>query len=211
MPVVRPVGRTARTAFLLGLLALAGLGACGGDDTPSSAGATVPKATTPTTAADPYAVPATIDAAYLNKVFVALEHVDGDATRLIIESRTFPPEAAKRLQAIYGDDEFKKQTNLWLDLITSGLKGFRNPPGVRLTKVDRVISARPECVYAAVLRDYSQLSATPSPAAIEYVVLRAAGPNSDPFTLNPTPWEIAAEGYNQDGSEPTDQCASPPS
>jgi hypothetical protein len=201
------VGKQVRRIILLGLIASVVAGACGGKGPPAATQATVPQSAPSTTAADPYAVPATIDAAYLNRVFAALEHVDGDATRLILESRTFPPDAAKRLQAIYAVDEFHNQTNLWLDLISGGLTGFRQPAGERLTSVHNIISLKADCIYAAVIRDYSQLSTTAAAPATEYIELRPAAPNSDPFSLNPTPWQIAAEGYNRDGSQPSDPCA----
>ncbi len=191
---------------MLGLLALAGLGACGGDDTPTPAGATVPKATSSTTAADQYAVPPTIDAAYLNKVFAALEHVDGDATRLIFESNTLPLEAAKRLRSIYGEEEFQQQVDLWLDLIIKKELSRSKPnPGDRVTSVRQVIRGTQECVYVAVARDYSQIVGNPAPTA-EYVGLRPADGARDPFELNPTPWMIFFDGSNRDGSAPPNPC-----
>ena len=207
MPVVRPVGRSARSAaILLGLLALAGLGACGGNDTPSSAGATVPKATSSTTPADPYAIPPTIDAAYLNKVFAALERVDGDATRLILQSKTLPPEAARRLRAIYDEEEFKAQVDLWLDLITKKELGRSKPnPGDRVTTVRQVLRGGGDCTYVAVARDYSQIIGDPAPTA-EYVGLKPSDATRDPADLNPTPWMIFFDGSNRDGSAPPDPC-----
>ena len=88
----------------------------GGDD---STEATVPRATTTT---DPYAVPATIDIAYLNRVFVALEKINGDATRLIVAAKRITPEAATLLHAILTDEEFKIQAEIWNDDIDKGLR-----------------------------------------------------------------------------------------
>ena len=194
---------------MLGLLALAGLGACGGSDTPSSAGATVPKATSTTTPADPYAVPPTIDAAYLNKVFAALERVDGDATRAVVASKDFVPDAAKRLRAIYAEEEFKEQVDLWLDIvIKKQFDRFNTPPGDRSSVVEKVMTGRPDCVYVAVRRDYAAVAVTPPAADVEYVALRPADDGRDPFELNPTPWMISSEGYRSDGAVPRDPCAS---
>lgn len=192
---------------MLGLLALAGLGACGGSDTPSSAGATVPKATSTTTPADPYAVPPTIDAAYLNKVFAALERVDGDATRLILQSKMLPPPAAQRLASIYGEEEFRQQTNLWLDLVTEGLTGFLPLPGDRATAVSEVVTAKPDCVFVAVKRDYSAITGSVGAGRTIYVELRPLDPVRDKFDFNPTPWMVDSEGYNTDGSVPDNPCA----
>ena len=185
---------------------MAGVGGCGGDDTPTPAGATVPKATTPTTAADPYAVPATIDAAYLNKVFAALEHVDGDATRAVVANQDFVPDAAKRLRAIYAEEEFQNQVRLWVDLVNKGLAGFKSPPGDRRTAIVDVHTATPQCVFVAVRRDYSGVIGSVGAGRTNYVALRPLDLARDPSDLNPTPWAIAWDGYNTDGSTPGDPC-----
>jgi hypothetical protein len=189
---------------LLGI-ALAACGG-GGDDQPTSR-ATVPDRPATTVAADPYAVPATIDAAYLNRVFLALEEIDGQATRLILENKAYVPEAALRLNAIYGKEEFDAQTNLWVDLINQGLTGFKSPAGNRRTITERVLTATPQCVYAAVVRDYSAISQSPPPNSVEYVALRPLDHSRDSKRLNPTPWMIVKEGYRSDGSVPPDPCS----
>jgi hypothetical protein len=202
------VGRSARTAILVGLLALAGLGACGGNDTETPAGATVPKATSSTTPADLYAVPATIDAAYLNKVFAALEHVDGDATRAVVASKNFVPDAANRLRAIYAEDEFQEQVNLWLDvIIEKRLNRLKPSPGDRSSVTAKVHTAAPECIFVAVMRDYSPVAIAPGPPDLEYVTLRPIDPQRDPLDLNPTPWMIESAGLRSDGSVPSNPCA----
>ena len=69
----RRVRRVLRRVVALALL----LTAC-------SSGHRVPTAQVrpaPPTTADPYAVPAVIDIAYVNRVLAALDQVDGDATR----------------------------------------------------------------------------------------------------------------------------------
>src|SRR5581483_2350776 len=92
--------RAAAGLVSVGLL----LSACGKSATAHQAASTKlpqptvpPTAPTTTTPADPYAIPATIDAAYLNRVFLALEHIDGDATRLIVANKKLVPEAARHL------------------------------------------------------------------------------------------------------------------
>jgi hypothetical protein len=193
---------------LLGLLALAGLGACGGDDTPAQAGATVPKATTPTTAADPYAVPATIDAAYLTKVFAALDGVDGDATRLILRTKNLPPEAAERLASIYGEKEFRVQTGRWLDVLEAGnLAGYKPEPGNLKTSVVRVISSNSQCVFLLGQRDHSAIAVSPPAPQDTYFYLQPLEPIRNRKQFNPTPWMISGEGFNSDGSAPGDPCA----
>ncbi len=90
---------------------------CSADGTDSSSGATVPRATSTT---DPYAVPATIDIPYLNRVFAALERINGDATRLIVAAKRITPEAAALLHAILTDEEFKDRSEIWNDEIEAG-------------------------------------------------------------------------------------------
>jgi hypothetical protein len=192
----------------VGLFALAGLGACDGNDTETPAGATVPKATSSTTPENQYAVPAAIDAAYLNKVFAALEHVDGDATRLIVAGKNLVPEAAKRLRAIYAEEEFNAQVNLWLDIIIEKrLDRLKPSPGDRSSVTTKVHTAAPECVFVAVMRDYSPVAIAAGPPDLEYVTLRPVDPQRDPFDLNPTPWMIEAAGLRSDGSIASNPCA----
>lgn len=206
LAVVGAVGEQRRSTVLLGLLALVAAGACAGNAAPASTGATVPKVAPTTIAADPYAVPAKIDEAYLNKVFAALEHVDGDATRLIVAGQTLVPEAAKRLRAIYAEDEFQAQVNLWLDIVIKKDLGRSKPnPGDRRTTVSQVLTATPGCIYAAVNRDYSAIVDDSTPSA-EFVGLKPSDPARDSFNLNPTPWMVFFDGSNKDGSTPSDPC-----
>lgn len=201
------MGRSARSV-LLGLIALAAAGGCGGNDTPPApAGATVPRSAPTTAPADPYSVPATIDAAYLNRVFEALDAVDGDATRLIVRTKSLPPAAAERLIAIYSDDELKIQTGRWLDVIEAGMTGYRPDPGNLKTSVVRILSSTPRCVFVVVKRDHSAIAVNPQPVRETFVFLGPLDPVRNKKQLNPTPWMIEGEGFNSDGSMPGDPCA----
>jgi hypothetical protein len=200
--------------LLLPLLVVA-VGACGGGD---ESGSDIPEATVPTAApstasptttapADPYAIPAQIDAAYLNRVFEALERVIGDAARIIVTQQAYPPEAADRLYSVYTEDEFQDQTRIWLDAISGGLRTFRSSPGDRLTTVKRIVSASRSCVFVEAIRDHSRTASEPVPPRSTYVALRPKALDRDRAQLNPTPWIISGEGYNADGSQPPDPCA----
>ena len=74
----------------VGVLLLVGLvvlGACGGgDDDALGPTATLPQATTTT---DPYAVPAVIDEAYVNRVLAGLDQAVGEVTRLVVSLSRF--------------------------------------------------------------------------------------------------------------------------
>jgi hypothetical protein len=170
----------------MALCALLALSSCANSPRSSSAGATVPGSTTTT---DPYAVPATIDAPYLNRVFLALEKIDGEASRLIVATRRIPPEAATLLHSIFTDEEFKVQAEGWNADIDKGLGNFRTPPGDRVTTVRRIIVVQPTCVAVEVERDYSAVTVDPQPGATALVAL-AMRP---PLGANRTPWVISSQ------------------
>lgn len=194
-------GFAQRTAAALAATALL-LTACGKSSSPASAHATVPPAApTTTTPADPYAVPATIDAAYLNRVFAALDHVDGDAARIIVANKQLERDAADRLAAIYSRDEFTAQTNAWLDLL-GRLNEVKSPPGDRKTTTKRIIVGQATCVFAEVERDYSALATSPKPPSTVFLSLTATASKA----LNPTPWVIDFVGTRSDGTQPTSPC-----
>lgn len=98
--------RTALPAALAALALLASA-ACsdGGGASKGSAGANPTLATEPprTTTTNPYAVPAVIDVAYVNRVLLGLDAAVGDIVRLIIQTRNIPPEALDRLSAVYAE------------------------------------------------------------------------------------------------------------
>src|SRR5207253_2548071 len=145
--------------------------------------------------------------AYLNRVFLALEHIDGDATRLIVANKKLVPDASKHLIAIYDEEELARQSSAWLDLLAKGLKGIRPDPGDLQTTVSRVLSQRSTCVYVEVHRSYDNIRTTPKAVSTEYISMRPLDRIRDPAHLNPTSWMITAEGYNRDGSVPSDPCA----
>jgi len=182
------------------------LGACGASSPRATTSATVPATVASTAAADPYAVPATIDAAYLNRVFAALEHIDGDATRLIVANGKLFPAATDKLAAIYASDEFTAQTNVWLDLIDRGIAGFKRPPGDLITTVVRVLSVKASCLFVEVHRDYNAIRTEPEALSTEFISLEPRTSSAGPEAMNPTPWLISGEGYNKDGSTPADPC-----
>lgn len=199
-----------RTLVAAGVAAALVLSACrGGDD--GGASPTVPTAsTTTTTLPDVSVIPQVIDEAYLNGVLAALDDVYGEAVRIIVETKRFPPEAADRLNAVYGDEEFEHEANTWVQSLARDpeLRNFRPEPGNRKTKVERIIAASPSCVWMAVRRDRSASNFDPGPDRIEYVALRPLDRSNDPKGVNPTRWMITTEGYRADGSQPDNPCAS---
>jgi hypothetical protein len=168
------------------------LAACSDASSDSRSGATVPRATTTT---DPYAVPATIDIPYLNRVFLALDHIDGDARRMILAAKRITPQAADLLHSIVTDAEFKVQADIWNDFIDQGAPGMRADPGDRKTTVLRVIRAGASCVALDVQRNYNAIRVEPKdPSATKVSLVRRAA-----VPPNPTPWAIAGEGTVRGG------------
>jgi len=95
---------------------------CKGPSEPLVPTATVPQATTTT---NPYAVPAVIDEAYVNRVLAGLDQALGDLVRLVVSTKSIPPEALDRLRALYVGVHRQFQ----LDLLSADLQmGFANYP-----------------------------------------------------------------------------------
>ncbi len=90
-------------------VALLVLAACGGDKEPLGPTATVPQ---PTTTTDPYAVPAVIDEAYVNRVLAGLDQAVGDIVRLVVSTRDIPPEVIDRLKAMYVGDALQLKSTI---------------------------------------------------------------------------------------------------
>ena len=199
--------RTAIRAVLACIL-LAALAACS-DSSSDKAGPTATVATepAPTTTIDPYAVPAVIDVAYVNRVLAGLDAAIGDVVRLIIRAKTIPPEAIDRLKVIYVDPA---SLQLTIDSFQSDMrKGFSNyktNPGNGTTNVTRLITATSNCIFAEIDRDYTAVGNSPSPTAgREWVALKNVGAEERHY--NPTDWAFIYEGFPADRTQPRDPCA----
>jgi hypothetical protein len=196
--------------LLTGLLLTASLAACNNSsnaDRGTAAANTVATAPATTTTTNPYAVPAVIDAAYVNRVLAGLDQVLGDATRLIIRSKTITSDAYDRLRATY-------LSNGLLQLVVDGIEeearkgfnGYKPAPGNRLTTVTQVVTAQPSCIFVRVQRDYSAMSPGPSPADPQWVALRPMDRSRDPNGHNLTSWAMIYDGFTADNSQPGNPC-----
>ena len=192
----------ATAALLPALLAAAG---CGSSKPASTTQATVPSTTISATAS--YAIPNRITAAYVQRVINALDEVDGQATRLIVEHRALVPQAVYRLKAINSDPWFTEVADTWADQLAHGLKGYRLVPGDKKDVVSRVISANSSCVFVSVLTDYSLVSTVEQSRQVNYLQMVPLPTGRDPSHYNPTPWSVKIEGYNSRGLVPGDPCA----
>jgi hypothetical protein len=189
--------------LLLVLLAACSKG--GGGATAPTTVRTLPSTTTTTA---PFAIPAVIDEAYVERVLNALNKIEGDAARVIVREQAVVPEAAAILRAVYLRAELNDQLRLWNDAIEKGLDALRDPPGDRRTAVHRVLSARPECIFVEVRDDYSAVLDAPQPPAPNFFALAPRSAEQDAAARNPTPWMISLDQVSSDGAPPVNPCAS---
>jgi hypothetical protein len=193
-----PVRRAAAAVVGLSLLAACSTGS--GKSGPP--GATVGTAPPQTTTTDPYAVPAVIDAAYVNRVLAGLDAANGDIVRLLVSTKTITPEMIERLKALYIDrDLLQLQIDSMQTDLHRGLTGVKPNPGNSLTTVSEFITKSPSCVYAKVFRDATLVAVSPDPRfATQWVALKPAPAIS---SLNPTGWAYVYEGFQRDLTAPT--------
>jgi len=176
------------------------------EDVPS---ATVPTAPATTTTTDPYAVPAVIDEAYVNRVLAGLDEAVGEVVRLMVRTKTIPREAVDRLRAVYATDRLLDQI---LDSLSRDvafrLATYRPEPGNKKSQVLEVLSAVKSCIFARVSRDYSEVAANPTPGnRVEWVALRPLEASRDPFAYNTPAWAYIYEGFQEGGQPPErDPC-----
>jgi hypothetical protein len=186
------------------------LGACSdgdGDGRRDQSRATVPtapsttSAVTSTTAGDDFAVPATIDVAYVQRVIDELDRLDGEATRLIVESKELVLPAATYISAVYAPDELNVQLGLWADEVNDGLERYRRPPGAVVTTVERLVRSEQSCVIAEVRRDFSRVATDTEAPRVSFMTLEPRRDNQDRGRLNRTPWMITAAPLDQREAE----------
>src|SRR5438874_4645827 len=122
------------------------LAAChGGGHTPDTLPPTS-SSTTPTTV--DYSIPPVIDAPYVTKVMQALDHLYGDAARIMARNRSVNEEFTKHLAALYTDRFFRLARDAWTKDLAEGLPTLAPRPGDPRTTVDELLRADPNCVFA---------------------------------------------------------------
>lgn len=112
-----------------------------GDPGPAPAGATVPTAALVTTATSPFAVPPVIEVAYVKRVLAVLDAADGTAFRLYVRDRTITNEIRDRLSVLEATAEGYEVSVRSFEAERD--RAFSSPPGDRVTRVSRLITARP--------------------------------------------------------------------
>src|SRR4051794_35930140 len=161
MTCCAPVARRMALPAVLAALALTASAACssgGGSKGSAGAGATVTVATEVprTTTTNPYAVPAVIDIAYVNRVLAGPDASLGDALRMVVATRTIPREAYDRLRAMYATDgSLQLAIDLFQSAIRKNFAGYNAEPGNQVTTVTDLLTSKAGCIFARVKRDYS--------------------------------------------------------
>lgn len=163
-----------------------------------------------TTTTNPYAVPAVIDAAYVNRVLGGLDQIAGNITREVFRSRSISDQVVQQLRAIYSTDpNVQLEIDLFQELARSGFASLRDPPGNQVTKVEELITAESRCIFARVSRDLSAVSKeTTGPSPRRYwVALVPLDPARDVNGLNGTSWAYRYDGFPPPGfPDPPNQC-----
>ena len=187
------------------------LGACADNPAePEVPAATVRTEPATTATTNPYAVPAVIDAAYVNRVLAWFDQAEGDVVRQVIAGRTITPESVASLRAMNASDGlFQVTLDAYQYTLRTGLGGFLPNPGNVRTVVVEMLSAKSSCVYVKVDRDASAVVRNADPSLrTEWVALRRL--DSSPTSSNPTGWGYILNGGG-DGARPrppdTDPCA----
>ena len=199
--------RQGRWTAVIAVVAVLSVACGGGGDDEASPSPTIAEPTTPTTS-DPYAVPAVIDAAYVNRVLEGIDAAVGDIFRLVIQTRDIPPEVIDRVKAVYlhREDMNFLLTGLQHNLSTE-FAGYRPNPGNRRSTVQEMIAASPSCVFVRVSRDYSeQLATSERVQGASWIGLAPKDPTSDPAHFNPTPWVVTLESLVSDAKQPVSPC-----
>lgn len=202
----RPAIRVALAAVLLTASAACSPGSADRAG-PTATVRTEPPATTTT---NPYAVPAVIDVAYVNRVLAGLDALRGDATRVVVRARTIPRDVYDRLRAAYGTDQWLQ---LAIDILQNDMRrnfaGYDSEPGNEITTVSELITTKPTCVFARVTRDYSAVGPGASKTSDRnWVGLKLEDSSRDPSGFNATGWALVYDGFPADRTPPRDPCVS---
>ncbi len=154
-------------------------------------------------------VPAVITVPYVNAVLAQLEAVYGNASRLLVRSRSVSPLVLSDLRAIFNDPEYGAQTQIFRQAAAQPIRGVRAVPGNRVTTVVRGVTMSRSCIFVQTKTDYSQVDVTTVPGrGTEFFTLHPKQAGVDPAHLNHTPWAIAGTASYPTSVQEPDQCDS---
>lgn len=157
------------------------------DSAPSTTTTTVPNPDGP--------VPTVITPAYVDAVFVVLNHVYGDATRALHVAHSVTPLVVADLRAVFSDPLFTAQVqSANAALKDAGLSNVKADPGDTRTLVERLITGQARCIFVEVSSNFAAIDIHPvPPPASDYYELQPKVSANDPRHLNDTPWAISIE------------------
>lgn len=211
---MREIGGEAmrRRIWALGVVVLLVLvGACSSgahrsDPTTTSSTAAPATSTAPVTP-NPYVVPPVITPAYVDAVFKVLNHINGNAVRLLVASGAVTPQALSYLRSIYGDPLYSKEVTLATSSLKGDLANVRKPPGDVVTTVQRLIHASSSCIFVEISENYNAVLYRPgTPPSSGYWGLKEKSSQDDPHGLNPTPWVLFFNAVYMSPTVIPDQC-----
>lgn len=213
-----------RNTGLVVVALLLAVSACTGDEEepPSatmSTGTTVAPTTNTTTATpetteppDPFAIPedpADIDVAYVQRVVNALYEVDAMASEQFVRSRSVSDEGVGLLDDIYVGEALDAQITGWNDIVhdENRLANVRPGSPILINEVSSLLTARQECLFLEVTRDYSQALLQAPPPRQVFLGLELVQPVAE--SKNPTPWALFLSGpRTQESGQIADPCLS---
>jgi hypothetical protein len=152
-------------------------------------------------------VPAVITPAYVNAVFAVLNHVYGNATRVLVATREVTPAVKADLRAIFNDPLYEREISIAQQTVDSPLPQLRSPLGDIDTTVTRLIAAGPGCIFVQTVSSFKAVLVTPPKApSSEFWVLAPKQPNDDPQHLNSTPWALQFNAVFKTPTTIPNQC-----
>jgi len=153
-----------------------------------------------TTTTDSWAVPSTITPAYLDRVLIELNHIDGDAFRDARAHDAVTPTFVRLEQSIRAGPHELELQEAGIDReVQIAWVGIKEVPGDRIMRVGSILSAPQPCVLAAVAIDLSGVTVgAPQTYPQWYVALVPATPD----VTNATHWLVADDGFESGGGPP---------
>jgi hypothetical protein len=171
--------------LLAGSVLLAGCGGKTDDVARFDPMAQTSDATTTSTTVDPYAVPAVIDAAYVERVLNALDKVRADVRNHIMDTKQYSPEDDARIRATYSSTQVARVVDEMRDASIVGIPTIRPGSGPSVLTVTKLRFANSSCISAEVTVDERPNQLRPSAPLSAVFILRAEAHDK---TLNPTPY-----------------------
>lgn len=176
-----------RRLFLVGVVVLLVATACGGHSPPRNAASHTPVPNT-------RIVPRHITVAYVDAVFVKLNHIYGDAVRSAVKAGHLSSAAIKDIRSIYNNPFYTREVQAFEASIRHIPSDIRRPPGDEAIEVDKLIYARHSCIFLEARVNYSKvLRRPPAPVGRDYLMLKPKMAASLKEHINPTPWAISLD------------------